>query len=68
MAAHKIFLNSGNFVSQKVSYLDVMEEFVSIHMLTSLKFSQVFFPKQDFMEESEKLSAHQKTLLRLIME
>lgn len=68
MAAHKIFLNSGNFVSQKVSYLDVTEEFVSIHMLTSLKFSQVLFPKQDFMEESEKLSAHQKTLLRLIME
>lgn len=58
MAAHKIFLNPGNFVSQKVSYLDVMEEFVSIHMLTNLKFSLILFPKQDFMEESEKLAAH----------
>lgn len=54
MDAQKIFLNSGNIVSQKVSYLVVMEEFVSIYMLINPKYSLLLFPKQKFMEESEK--------------
>lgn len=54
MATHKIFLNSGNFVSQKVSYVDVMKEFVSICMLINSKYSLLLFPKQEFMEESER--------------
>lgn len=32
MTTHKIFLNSGKFLSHKVFYMDVMDEFFSIHM------------------------------------
>jgi len=54
MATHNTFLNSDNFVSQKASYLDVMEEFVSIHITIKPKYSLLLFPKQEFMDKSQK--------------
>lgn len=68
MAMHKIFLSSGNFFPQKMSYLDVTE-FANVHTLISSKYS--FFPKQEFMEEQikpPKTKATKNRLLRLVME